>query len=234
MDETRFLKLNNESLIGGSIANFFYHPASVNCACPECGREANFVFSGCKVDQQFWTLTHARPCSGCGYLVKFFGNYTKGEVGSDRHSLQLYVLAQNSTYILKSDFSDHVAVPLDVSYRSAVDSFNAGNYPAAIVLGRRTLEGIFKFLLSEDKRGKSLSKLIDEVSDNTDLAAPLKRLSHAVRNGGNIGAHFDLEKEPNAEIAKMVVSLVHYLIEFLYILPANIEELESALDSFET
>ena len=62
-----------------------------------------------------------------------------------------------------------------------------------------------------------------------DLAAPLKSLSHAIRDGGNLGAHFDEEREPTEELARQMVELLDYLIAYLYVLPGQIAGLEQSL-----
>jgi hypothetical protein len=74
-----------------------------------------------------------------------------------------------------------------------------------------------------------LAKLIEFAKSEVDLAAPLSALSHAIRDGGNLGAHFDMEKEPNETLARQMVELLAYLISYLYVLPKEIEKLEQSL-----
>jgi hypothetical protein len=64
-----------------------------------------------------------------------------------------------------------------------------------------------------------------------DLSAPLTQLSHAIRQGGNLGAHFDFEKEPDEDMARTIVELLDYLVSYLYVLPRRIEKLETKLQS---
>jgi hypothetical protein len=80
-----------------------------------------------------------------------------------------------------------------------------------------------------EKRDAPLAKLIEEVVKTTDLSKPLTLLSHAVRQGGNLGAHFDEVNEPNADASYQMVKLVEYLISYLYILPNEIKMLEEQL-----
>ncbi len=54
-------------------------------------------------------------------------------------------------------------------------------------------------------------------------------LSHAVRKGGNIGAHFDLEKEPDKEAALAAIDLVEYLLDYVFVLPKKVEALGNKL-----
>ena len=226
-----FYQLSKATMNGGSISGKFFHPASVNCCCPSCGRAANFRFAGCKVDTNFWLLTHQTTCSGCSAKIKFIGNYAASGDDTEKHVLSLFIFSEDNSYLQAPDFSKDISEKLNRSFVSAVESFNSGNYPAATVMGRRTLEGLFKSLVENPTNYKNLNSLVDAAAKENDLAAPLHRLSHAVREGGNLGAHFDLDREPSAEVAKKLVELVQYLIEFLYVLPRNIETLESALDS---
>ncbi|MGE6741708.1 DUF4145 domain-containing protein [Allorhizobium pseudoryzae] len=119
--------------------------------------------------------------------------------------------------------------PLRRALSATIESYNARIYTAAAVSGRRTLEGIFKFLVAEDKRNLPLAKLIDAVREQKDLSAPLSQLSHAIRAGGNLGAHFDIENEPSEAVARQMVELLSYLISYLYVLPARIQQLEADL-----
>lgn len=136
-------------------------------------------------------------------------------------------------YLPAPEELDRLPAPLRQSLVSAIDNYNAGIYTGAAVLGRRTLEGIFKYLVPEAKRKLPLVKLIDAVIEEQDLAAPLRSLSHAVRSGGNLGAHFDPENEPDEAVARQMVELLSYLISYLYVLPARIESLETELNRTE-
>ena len=116
--------------------------------------------------------------------------------------------------------------------REAEKSFEAEHYPATLTCGRRALEGIFKQLIPEqslDKangRRKDLHDLIEEFMATDDSKEPLKNLSHAIRLSGNLGAHFDLEKDPDRETAETVLLLLRYLIEYFFILPERIRQIE--------
>jgi hypothetical protein len=128
------------------------------------------------------------------------------------------------------DVDGAVSEPLYRAYVSAVDAFNSGNYVATSVCCRRTLEGLFQDLLPEDSRPKNLARAIQAVADSVDLAGPIRNLADVLRQGGNLGAHFDMEKEPDEVMAHRMLELLENLIEFLHVLPKEIRELESLLD----
>lgn len=124
---------------------------------------------------------------------------------------------------------EHVPEPLSRAFNSTVDAFNSRNYVATAVCCSRTLEGVFKYLLPEKDQMATLARLIEQASTIVDLAAPLHTLSNAIRDGGNLGAHFYVEKEATEEIGRQMVELLDYLISYLYILPQKIQDLETKL-----
>src|SRR5690606_10114357 len=95
---------------------------------------------------------------------------------------------------------------------------------------RRTLEGLFQGLLPEGKKINNLAKAITEVAGSVDLAEPIRNLANVLRHGGNLGAHFDMEKEPDEQMAFQMLTLLENLIDFLHVLPQEISNLEQLLD----
>lgn len=122
-------------------------------------------------------------------------------------------------------------IPPDIgrAYVSTVSVFNAGVWPATATCCRRVVEGIAQNLLPEDMQNKPLAQQLDELKTKVDLTKPLTSLADALRKGGNLGAHFDLAKEPDESTASQMVDLLEYLIEYLYILPAQVESLHKTV-----
>ncbi len=141
----------------------------------------------------------------------------------------IYMYPPAVDYLPPPEFASDIPGPLLKAFVSTVDAFNTSNYVATAVCCRRTLEGIFKYLIPKDQQRQPLAVMIRKVAEEKDLAAPLSSLSHAIRSGGNLGAHFDAEKEPTFEMAREMVKLLQYLIEYLYVLPQEIEKLEVSL-----
>jgi hypothetical protein len=153
----------------------------------------------------------------------------KAPTGSENNPVAVYMYPPAGNYYPTPEFASDFPEALRRSFVSTIDAFNSKNYAATAVCGRRTLEGIFKYLVSQEKRNTNLAKLIELATDEVDLAAPLKILSHAIRDGGNLGAHFDMEKEPTEPLARQMVQLLDYLISYLYVLPKEIKKLEQSL-----
>lgn len=149
------------------------------------------------------------------------------------NSAEVYMHPSPNNFFPTPAEADSIPAPLRRAFVSTIDSYNASIFPATVVSGRRTLEGIFKYLVPEEMRNLPLAKLIDAAKAEKDLSAPLSALSHAIRSGGNLGAHFDIEREPDEAVARQIVELLSYLISYLYVLPAKIEQLENDLSKIK-
>lgn len=207
-------------------------PSSISTICPFCNERGIFTMYGHIDDQERNSICMSGNCPSCQKTAYFWALREKrkplaGEESGNPSAIFMYPAGVN--YYPHPAFLSDLPEPLQRSFVSTVDALNSQNHAATAVCARRTLEGIFKYLVPEDKRKQTLAKLIDSVKETNDLAAPLKSLSHAIRDGGNLGAHFDMEREPNAEIAKQMVELLEYLISYLYVLPKEIGKLESSL-----
>jgi hypothetical protein len=205
-------------------------PASISTVCPHCGEKVVFTLSNCQDDSTRLTVASTGRCPGCNQKVHFWAvRHMQTPKDDTDSSLAVYMFPPVKNYYPCPEFGPDIPEPLQRSLVSAIDALNSRNYAATAVCARRTLEGIFKYLVPEEKRKASLAKLIEHVKSDIDLAAPLTSLSHAIRDGGNLGAHFDMEKEPTDVIARQMVELLDYLISYLYVLPRQIKKLEDSL-----
>lgn len=202
-------------------------PSALSTVCPHCGERVTFSIGRQSVDNARGTVSGSSACPNCQAKVHFWAVHKSQTSAGQPEAIYMYPPVQR--FFQASSLSAEVPEPLKRSFVSTVDAFNSRNFVATSVCCRRTLEGIIKYLLPEDKRKGNLLKLIDLAATTLDLAAPLRSLSHAIRDGGNLGAHFDEEKEPTEELARQMVELLDYLIAYLYVLPGQISELESSL-----
>lgn len=209
-------------------------PQSVSTVCPHCSEKTLFAPRDHSNDPHRLTIASSAFCAGCNKKVHFWAvreENTPKSPSDDPIAVYMYPVIKN--HYPHPEFTSDVPEALRRSLISTIDSLNAGNFAATTVCARRTLEGIFKYLVDENERKHTLAKLIENVSSSKDLAAPLKLLSHAIRDGGNLGAHFDMEKEPDENISRQMVELLNYLISYLYVLPKEIEKLEQSLGRSE-
>lgn len=207
-------------------------PKSVRAQCTYCGDWCAFILSGTQFNVHSRIATARSVCAGCDGKPTFVFVYddSKNALASKKPSSIVMFPANDKTY---SSPENNTAIP-DAVWRSmeaTVNAYNSRNYSAAMTTGRRTLEGVFKYMVAEEHQRLNLVKLIAKASETVDLTEPLTRLSNAIREGGNLGAHFDMEKEPDDLMARQLVELLSYLIEYLYVLPSQIEALEKAIEA---
>lgn len=200
-------------------------PQAISLRCPHCGQLGIFTTSSHLPDPQRGAASASGKCPACQHHVGFWAVNEGGVEAAD----VFFHPDNNDYYELLRDNSE-LPEPLGRAFISTVDAFNAGNFPATAVCCRRTLEGIFKYLLPEERRALSLAKAIDQSADHVDFALPIRQLANAIRKGGNLGAHFDMLTEPDERVARAMVELLEYLISYLYILPRRIKGLEREFD----
>ena len=74
-----------------------------------------------------------------------------------------------------------------------------------------------------------MGRQIRELPNHVDFDKPILTLAAAIQQVGNLGAHFDIEGEPDGETTALMLDLLDYLIEYLYVLPGRIERLHEAI-----
>jgi len=218
------------SVRGWTISANVRVPVSISTVCSHCGELALFTLSNISYEPARLMVLATARCPGCNKQIEIFVVRNEKQPKShENNPAEIYMYPSARNYYPNPRASAVIPEPLRRSLVSTIDAFNSRNYTATAVCGRRTLEGIFKYLVPNEKRNATLAKLIDAAKTEIDLAAPLTALSHAIRDGGNLGAHFDEEKEPDETLARQMVELLDYLISYLYVLPTEIKKLEQSL-----
>lgn len=195
------------------------YPRSIDTNCPRCGRMVNLLAHEVSYDGERQTTSATLRCPRC------------------RQGSFVWIVEHDSMYIHPTPQLDrqpiegYEALPerLQRAYKATLDVYNANVWTATANSCRRTLEGIVSEL-QPDAKGP-LAQQLRELADNVDLAEPLVTLSQAVKEGGNLGSHFDLEKEPDREISEAMLELVEYFLEYVYTLPREIEDLNQKLEA---
>ncbi|PHR52138.1 DUF4145 domain-containing protein [Cycloclasticus sp.] len=201
-------------------------PHSFSTWCPHCNEKVTFTCTNHQHDQHRAAVSSSANCPGCSHHV---GVWSLGANGPE--SAEVYIHPNSGEPHAPKDVASSISEPLYRSYTSTIDAYNSGNYVATAVCCRRTLEGLFQGLLPECNSVSNLFRAITEVAESVDLAEPIRNLANVLRQGGNLGAHFDMEKEPDEEMALQMLTLLENLIDFLHVLPQEISNLEQLLDS---
>ncbi|WP_162052946.1 DUF4145 domain-containing protein [Pontibacter pamirensis] len=206
----------------------FKLPTSVDTTCPHCRRKVNYHIEW--NTQLNTAVNHANShCPACQGQVRFVQIIDKA-ADTTILSGELYIHPGAELRHPLEDADTYMTDGLARAYFSTINVLNAQEWTATSVLCRRVLEGITKSKLPNDKNNKPLANQLKALPDHMDFSKPILTLADAIRKGGNLGAHFDLEKEPNEEISQLMVDLLDYLIEYLFILPSRIESLHDKIE----
>lgn len=212
-------------------------PHAVDTICPFCGRSVTFALIAWHQARHVGAHSMKSRCSGCGKSARFLwieGSELPEDPLSDEKALYIWP----SPKLIRGPINGLEAVAsfparLKKDYSSALNTYNVRLLPAAAVLCRRVLEGLCKILLPEDCYNLALAQQLKALPDHVDLKDPILKLADGIRLGGNIGAHFDDEREPDQETIEMMLDLLDYIIEYLFILPGRIDKLHDKLASSE-
>lgn len=181
-------------------------PIVIRGLCPYCNERVIFSLSHHTEDPGRMTVAANAVCPACQRGVRFWSvrdsSKPKDEEGNPA---AIFMYPPAITQYPYPTLSDGIPERLRSSLFATIDAFNAKIYGATAVSGRVTLEGIFKYRVPEGKRKDSLMKLIEIVKADSSLAEPLTALSHVIRTGGNLGAHFHEEREPTEAVARGIV-----------------------------
>lgn len=201
-------------------------PQSIDIHCPFCGRQVTFTLTDFNLDGKRNTMAASSQCPGCHQQVRFWVIDPKPYGDTQGRECQSLCIYPKPT-LNRNPMAGMDKIPTEIgrAYASTVNVYNAGEWTATAVLCRRVLEGIAKNLLPEEKQKKPLAQQLTDLTTEVDLAKPLTSLADAIRKGGNLGAHFDLEREPDETTASQMVDLLEYLMEYLYVLPADVDSL---------
>lgn len=205
-------------------------PNAIAVQCPECGSLisfANLVWHAAA----FNTRVASQECPSCRkrsifYIINHTGKTAKL---AEREELYMAKRPPGREPLPEILASEEISEPIQRAYMSAVNVFNSGEWAATAVLTRRLLEGLTKSLLPASAK-LSLAEQVAKLSEVKDLTAPITTIADAIRKGGNLGAHFDLEAEPDQHIAALMVELVEELIQYFYVLPGRIQALHEQIE----
>jgi hypothetical protein len=204
-------------------------PQHVATQCPHCGFATLFDWKSNQTNFHAGISSGTSTCANCKGNVRLLAVFevVNKQFSSSPAEIRMFPSPKASFEV--PAFPAGVPDVLAKSMEDTVRAFNSQIYGACATSGRRTLEGIFKYMVAEESRGKNLYELIRAAEKEIDFKEPLRRLADAIRNGGNLGAHFDEEREPDVEMARQMLELLTYLIEYLYVLPDQIKKLEDTI-----
>lgn len=208
-------------------------PESVDTVCPHCGRMVNLRLEGHLFDAQRNTISASAKCPGCHKTMKFWViEPGQSEKRSNHKCAYLAMYPRPRQVRQPIMMPDKFALPvLGRVYQSACNAYNAGLWAACAISCRKTLEGLVQTMLAEEDRKGRLFEQLKKLPEKVDLARPIVALADTLRKGGNLGAHFDLEKEPDQHIAELMLDLLDYFMEYIYVLEEKSRQLDEKIEA---
>ena len=206
---------------GKRIAHGRKYPAAVAMHCPFCGERGVFSLpQQAKTTDRSWTIQAACPaCNSKPTLTVYFPVTKSSADQFDPIGLTVFPSSEldRAPLCLPEGFPARLATAIS----DAENALKSGLFGAAVTSGGRALEGVFMHLTNSDE---TLYKMIDGFVGSEQSSKPLRDLAHAIREGRNVGAHFDQAIEPDANSAALIIDLLHYIVNYYFILPETVED----------
>jgi hypothetical protein len=177
-------------------------PHAVDLLCPLCRKDVAFVLT--LEGQHTVGLPKGIPCPRCVGEVTFINLPNVG--------LFVHPDPVQREPIRLEDVAG-LSEQLRALYASAIRIYSMGEWRAAATLCRTVLEGITESLLPPTDRKVVLAQRLQQLPEAVDLGEPVREIADVLRKGGNLAAHFDMEREPDAVTTTEMVDLMDYLIE---------------------
>ena len=210
-----------------------------NAECPTCDQLRGVKTDSSAIhDQACKTISQSAICTFCGQHFKVFVINPLIDQDLNKPATCDSVWAYPTASVLKKlIFTEEDLTPrIFRSYKSAIDSFNNKNWFAVLSSCGVTLEGICKIHFPKAKNGDTLGdlfgkldKLLKTDSQYSLLLEPMKLLGEALNLGRHKGAHFDIEKDPDKEVAVRVLDATEFLIKYFYTLKKDAETLKKKI-----
>ena len=220
----------SQCYVGQITAGMYTFPHSIDTNCPYCGRRVNVTLLWDKPQTGVveYSVSH---CPACQQKVTLL--FLPRHNGQHSHipgDLFIHPGDDIRQPLEGIEENDQLTEGLKRAYYSTINVLNSQEWTATTVLCRQVLEGITKHIVADEHKSKTLATQIKELPSQIDLSRPILTLADAIRKGGNLGAHFDLEKEPNQEMSSLMVDLLDDLIEYIFILPSRIQHLHDRIE----
>lgn len=212
-------------------------PAIVDTLCPYTGVPTAFSLQGWRYVGEVETWTVRAECAGSDEGAAFFWVPDRlspdgGPAPASRlfmHPTPKFIRRPLEGVSMIREFD----VALQRAYAASVNVYNAQEWTGTVVVCRRTLEDIARVLLPADRQKISLPLQIQALSKRKDLAQPVQVLADALKRSSNLGPYFDLEKTPDRDTATMVIELLDYLLEYLFVVPRRVQELKQRIEELD-
>lgn len=111
------------------------------------------------------------------------------------------------------------------AYKSALEAFNSENWDASVSLCGKTLENIARSELGFTEQSGNLAQLMEKLIHHINTDQPFIDMATALKSGGGLGSHFNLESENNQETAAVTLDVIECFISYNYVFGAKLRHL---------
>jgi hypothetical protein len=204
-------------------------PQGVRAVCPYCAETVVFSHFHWRPAPGLKHVEASRSaCAGCTAAVTFVVIHTaKSPPAADVFMYPAPRPQREAVPAISKLMADRDP-RLARAYSSAVAAYANGDWNATASHCGRVLEGVVRSIVPDAPNAR-LAHLLQELPRHLDLRKPIVQLADAIREGRNIGAHFDQVIETDEPTAGELLDLLEYLTEFLFILPARINDTRERL-----
>ena len=207
-------------------AGRYHYPRSISAICPHCGDKVTISLGDAAIPPPDMAAHSHGRCPACEKHVAVIAcGLVVAQPGTRPSCGEILLHPDGFDGRSAIDGVNHLPGGLQDMYQDAIAVYNAKVWGATAGQCRKALEA-----LCADKvpaaRGDLFHKLRILVEE-PKLFEPLKQLTTLLREGGNLGAHFDSQRKPTKELADAVLKMTEYFLEYVYTLPHMIAELEA-------
>lgn len=219
------MQLVHDDLVQSRFSNTFAR--TVEMICPHCLKEA--VFEARTWQEHGSQLAASElTCARCEEDVLFV-QLLQGDGARKEAGLFCYPRPAGREPMSGVDHLQALSAPLARSYESAIKLYNRAEWGATALTVRHLLGGLASRMLTEDKRELSLTRKLEELPQDVDLARPLQDIAQLLAPGGTFGRQFDDEATIDKLTAELLLELAEQLLTYLVVLPGTMTDLKSRI-----
>ncbi|ALC92344.1 hypothetical protein AM500_23155 [Bacillus sp. FJAT-18017] len=214
-------RIRKSSIISYSHYGHSKVPNNIQTACPKCGKTSNFSIKANYQAGKNGFLTEG-SCSSCKKESTFsmILKDVPDDIGSD---IDVYIYDPRSSKQPINQLDKLPDIPPDLvrAYRSALNIYQWKDNAATAVMSKRVIESIFKHFAGGN--GEPISGQTERILENLDLVKPIRYLDQLLHPDNPFYQILELEKDLDDETAAYLMDLLESLIDYLFVLPGNIE-----------
>ena len=199
-------------------------PVTWRQTCPNCFAVFGFTLATYDWNSIAQKRAHVAVCPGCETTTEVW-------IIDPEKRAQLWMHPSPSAMRhVELEGVPDVSNGLRRDYEAAIQSFEHGLWRPAAQSARLVLETIVATRLGPHDRFAPLADRLRQLADAVDLAGPIEDAAEAIKDGGNLAAHFDDERDFDQNAATEMLELINYLLDYLFVLPNGVQHLRASVE----